>query len=84
MKATSWGHDDFYPEFRADLMRAYRIDEGLSQAELGRRIGCERAMVCNWERGHSTPVLRHLDALAAALGVSRAALLDDADEVVDA
>lgn len=80
MKPTSWLHADHYIEFSGALLRAYRTDEGWSQAELARRVGCSRAQMSNWECGRQTPNLANIDALADALGISRAALLDE-DEV---
>lgn len=80
---SSWGHSDFYPEFNGAVLRAYRLDEGWTQLELSKRVPCVRTLISQWECGHSTPTLTNIDALARALGISRAALLDD-DEVISA
>ena len=45
-----------------------RVRKGLSQREIGRRIGTSSASVCDWERGLHEPMLSNLNAWAAALG----------------
>jgi transcriptional regulator with XRE-family HTH domain len=46
------------------LVRELRQIEGISQAELARRIGSTQAVVSRWERGEETP---RLDALVRVL-----------------
>lgn len=50
----------------ADLLRTTRIRAGLSQAELARRAGLPRSVLCAYERGSREPgadmLIRVLDA----------------------
>jgi transcriptional regulator with XRE-family HTH domain len=46
------------------LVRELRQGEGISQAELARRIGSTQAVVSRWERGEEAP---RLDALVRVL-----------------
>jgi DNA-binding XRE family transcriptional regulator len=48
-------------------IRKYRIAAGLSQDELGVRIGRTRSVVSAWERGRYLPSLANLFLLARAL-----------------
>jgi transcriptional regulator with XRE-family HTH domain len=72
-------------------IREYRLKAGLSQLELGRRVGLERSIISDWECGHILPTLpnvfrlaKALDTLAESLyltmysGISRKAGIDNA------
>jgi len=48
-------------------IRNYRIAAGLSQSELGARIGRTRSVVSAWERGRYLPSVTNLFLLARAL-----------------
>ena len=48
-------------------IRNYRIAAGLSQVELGARIGRTRSVVSAWERGRYLPSVTNLFLLARAL-----------------
>ena len=48
-------------------IRNYRIAAGLSQRELGVRIGRTRSVVSAWERGRYLPSVSNLFLLARAL-----------------
>lgn len=57
-------------------IRKTRADQGLSQRSLADRSGLSRSYVCDIERGRGAqPSVTTLDKLAAALGLSRADLL---------
>lgn len=57
-------------------IRKTRADQGLSQRALADRSGLSRSYVCDIERGRGAqPSVTTLDKLAAALGLSRADLL---------
>lgn len=52
-----------------ERLLALRADEGLTQADFGRRCGMTAAEVCRYERGRRSPHLLQLQRLAAGLGV---------------
>jgi transcriptional regulator with XRE-family HTH domain len=57
-------------------IRRTRADQGISQRALADRSGLSRSYVCDIERGRGAqPSVSTLDKLAAALGLSRADLL---------
>jgi transcriptional regulator with XRE-family HTH domain len=58
---------------RGDYMNslmALRKSKGLTQEELGKKVGVQAQSISKWERGISNPNSRHVKALANALGVS--------------
>ncbi len=67
-------------EFRnrvGQRLRKRRIDAGLSQGELARKLPgkLEGGQISRWERGESFPTYANVLALARALGVSEEKLL---------
>jgi transcriptional regulator with XRE-family HTH domain len=65
--------DDSEKKMRRDLGRRIvkaRIEQGLSQVELAKKLGIERSRLCKWELGLHAPLLRQLAALARVLGLS--------------
>lgn len=54
----------------------HRRQLGISQEELGARLGVSRQAVSKWERGAATPDMANLIALAKAFGVSVAELTE--------
>ncbi|HVR92196.1 MAG TPA: helix-turn-helix transcriptional regulator [Novosphingobium sp.] len=60
--------------FAAQLQRLRR-ERGLTLAQVAAQLGVSKPTVWAWERGKAHPVESRLDALAAALGVTREALL---------
>lgn len=58
-----------------DRIRAARDDAGLSQAQLGERVGRDHKTIHRWEYAYSTPDLEDLLLLADALGVPLADLV---------
>jgi len=57
----------------AEKIKKFRIARGLSQTELGERLGVSNRAVSKWERGDSYPSVDTLGEIAKALGV----LIDD-------
>jgi len=55
------------PSGHPNQIRRYRIAAGLSQTELGARIGRTRSVVSAWERGRYLPSVSNLFLLARAL-----------------
>lgn len=53
-----------------ERLREARKAMGMTQAELGRRVGVARSTVCEWEKGRISP--RHVAGVACAvlLGVA--------------
>jgi putative transcriptional regulator len=68
MPATTFGVPEEIRDVWAANLRAARVRARVSQAELGRRAGCTRQAVSNWERGTSAPSLPMQLALSRALG----------------
>ena len=54
-------------EFR-DLVHRLRIEAGLTQAELGGRIGTTQSAIARMEGGGTRPTLETLEKLAEAIG----------------
>lgn len=48
-------------------IKELRKARGLSQAELGRRVGVDQSRICRWESGE-LPLADKLPALAVAFG----------------
>lgn len=53
----------------ADLIRAARLRAGLTQAELGRRLGRPQSQIARWESGRVEPSLETLRRLIRACGL---------------
>lgn len=53
----------------ADLLRQARLRAGLTQAELGRRIGRPQSQIARWEGGRVEPSLEALRRLVRACGL---------------
>ena len=53
-------------EFRLALVKA-RIETGLSQCEMARRLGVKQSAVARWEAGRTMPTLDTLFRVARAL-----------------
>jgi len=68
---------DFDAQLSARL-RSLRIQAGLTLETLAESSGVSRSMISLIERGESSPTAKVLDRLAAALGVTLAALFDQA------
>ena len=58
-------------------LRAFRLELGLSQEALADLAGIHRTYVGSVERGERNVALDNINALADALGVSPAVLVDD-------
>jgi transcriptional regulator with XRE-family HTH domain len=52
----------------ADLIRSNRVRAGITQAELGRRLGMSQAAVARLERPGANPTVATLDRLLHATG----------------
>ena len=63
-----------------------RRSRGLTQAELGRRVGVSEAAIRAYETGKRRPKQAHLERIAEALGVRPEAIadygIDDVDEAI--
>lgn len=58
-------------------LRSLRLERGLSQAALAERIGTTQQTIARWETGKSQINIMQLRTLAAVLGSSVAAILDE-------
>ncbi len=76
----SWGRvlrDAFYIAFMyysvrvmsGDLIREARLRAGLTQCELGERLGKAQSVIARWERGDATPSLETLREVVRACGL---------------
>ena len=63
----------------AQLVEA-RLEQGVSQAELARRVGTQRSNICRLESGVQNPTLDMILKIASALGKDVSLLLDDKEE----
>lgn len=52
-----------------DLVREARLRAGLTQAELGGRLGMAQSVIARWERGEVQPSLETLRTLVRACGL---------------
>lgn len=52
----------------AQLFKAYRRELGITQEELGRRVGIPQSNVTRFESGNYNPSLEFLVKMAAAMG----------------
>ena len=57
-----------------------RLEQGISQAELARRVGTQRSNICRLESGAQNPTLDMILKIASALGKDVSLLLDDKEE----
>ncbi|MDD5261767.1 MAG: helix-turn-helix transcriptional regulator [Methylacidiphilales bacterium] len=70
------GFEEGWEVFRLGAMlAALREREGLTQAELARRVGTARSNICRWERKPSNMTLGTLAKLTAALGQTPSIML---------
>jgi transcriptional regulator with XRE-family HTH domain len=57
------------PVISADLLREARLRAGLTQAELGRRLGRPQSAIARWESGRVEPSLETLRTIIRACGL---------------
>ncbi|MGI9032521.1 MAG: helix-turn-helix domain-containing protein [Acidimicrobiales bacterium] len=62
-------------------IRALREKKGLSQRELGERVGSTQSAIARLEAGNISPSLPTLDKIAHALGAELSLTIVDLDEV---
>jgi transcriptional regulator with XRE-family HTH domain len=67
----------------ADLLREARLRAGLTQAELGRRVGRPQSQIGRWERGEVKPSLETLRDLVRACGLELTFGLANYDDSYD-
>jgi len=67
----------------ADLLREARLRAGLTQAELGRRVGRPQSQIGRWERGEVKPSLETLRELIRACGLELTLGLANYDDSYD-
>lgn len=63
-----------------DLIREARLRAGLTQAELGERIGKPQSVIARWERGDVTPSLEALRQAIRGCGLELSFHLSRLDE----
>lgn len=60
-----------------DILKATRLDKGLSQSEIARRIGVKHATYHEIENGKSSPNLATVERIARALEIDPIELLEE-------
>lgn len=61
-----------------DLIKQARIEKGLTQEELGEKVGVKKSAVAKWENGRVSEIKRsNLKKLSDALGLNPNRLLGD-------
>ena len=66
----------------SDLIKEARLRAGLTQAELGRRLGKSQSEIARWERAAVVPSLETLGSVIGACGLDvsvRLVIADDSD-----
>ena len=63
-----------------DLLREARLRAGLTQADLGRRVGRPQSQIARWERGDVKPSLETLRNLIRACGLELTFRLSNYDD----
>lgn len=61
--------DRAWEEYNADILREARKEAGLTQDELARRIGTDKAYVSRVEHGRTVPTVATFYRIVAALGM---------------
>lgn len=54
----------------AELIKNRRVATGKRQSDVADEIGVTRSAYTNWEKGHSTPRVKDVPALCAALEIT--------------
>lgn len=62
------------------VLRAFRLEKGLTQEQLSERVDVVRSFICALENGKKQPSLAMIFQLATALGVRPGELVDAAAE----
>ena len=68
------------PDNFGNRLKQLRKSKGLNQTQLAEKIGVSLLTVFRWEKGERTPRIEEVKALAKALGVSEAELLNDSHD----
>ena len=58
------------------VLRAYRLEKGLTQEQLSERVGVVHSFICSLESGKKQPSLQMVLKLATALGTRPGELID--------
>lgn len=66
-----------------DIIKAGRERLGMTHQAFGDAVGVSRGAVQQWERGTTAPTRKHQPKVAALLGVSVAALMDQQSDFID-
>ncbi len=51
-----------------ERIRKWRLEQGLFQVDLAKRVGVSEMTIVNWEKGRAKPVKEHLKRLEKILG----------------
>lgn len=68
-KGTKMIYDELGPEFKLiQIIIKKRIEQGLTQTELAKKIGTKQSAISRFEQGNYNPTIAFLRKLAEALG----------------
>ncbi len=62
------------------VLRIYRQEKGLTQEQLGERVGVVRSFICSLENGNRLPSMLMILKLAAALGIRSGDLMNATED----
>ena len=71
------------PRSFGQAIREFRLDQGVSQEELGYRSGMDRSYVGGVERGERNPSLRCIQRLSDGLKIPASAILRRSEELAE-
>lgn len=57
-------------------LKLIMFEKGLSQAELGKKMGIGQSRISKWITGYETPTIKNLEKIAKALDISVSELMD--------
>ena len=55
--------------FNKELITKYRLEHGITQAELARRLDVSKNAISFWESGKRTPMPKSIDMLVESIGI---------------
>lgn len=60
-----------------DNIKKYRLKRGLTQAQLGGKLGCSEKTISSWEVGRTEPNIGNIEELSSALNCRKSDLIGE-------